>query len=229
MGAQSNSDRKSGRGMLTFEEVSVTRERLRKRYLPDRVRILFVGESPPASGRFFYQADSGLYWALRETFLTAFPLLKKTDFLNSFRSLGCYLVDVCGEPVDKLDSHARRSACRVAEGHLVRTIRKLRPKVIVTVVRSIRGNVIRAQQQAGWTGPHLELPYPGRWSRHRTEFRRSLVPLLRRSLSVFNLRKSLSSPNVSHLPVPPISPRVRGKRGKPGFRVLKKMRAGKAI
>ncbi len=36
---------------------SHVRERLRRRYFPNPVRILFVGESPPVSGRFFYQAD----------------------------------------------------------------------------------------------------------------------------------------------------------------------------
>ncbi len=165
-------------------------ERLRIRYRPKRVQILFVGESAPASGRFFYQADSGLYRALRGTFLTAFPALRKTDFLDSFRSLGCYLVDLCGQPVDRMDSRARRRACDVGEARLVRTIRTLRPKVIVTVVRSIGENVIRAQQQAGWSGPHFELPYPGRWSRLRTKFRRGLVPLLRRSLSASNFLQS---------------------------------------
>ncbi len=167
-----------------------SRERLRKRYRPRRVQILFVGESAPASGLFFYRADSGLYRVLRETFLTAFPALRKTDFLDSFRALGCYLVDLCGQPVDRMDSRARRRACDVGEARLVRTIRALRPKVIVTVVRSIRGNVIRAQQQAGWSGPHIDLPYPGRWSRHRRKFRRGLVPLLRRSLSAINFLNS---------------------------------------
>ena len=47
------------------------REGLRNRYCPDSVRILFVGKSPPASGRFFYQADSGLYRAVREAFVAA--------------------------------------------------------------------------------------------------------------------------------------------------------------
>jgi hypothetical protein len=161
---------------------SSARERLRKRYRPDRVRILFVGESPPASGRFFYQADSGLYRAVRDTFLTAFPPLQKTEFLDSFRSLGCYLVDLCGEPVDKMLRHARRCACRAGEVRLARTIQTLRPKIIVTVVRSINGNVRKAEEQAGWAGLHLELPYPGRWYRARMQFTRQLVPLLRKTL-----------------------------------------------
>jgi hypothetical protein len=50
-------------------KASIARERLRRRYRPDGVRILFVGEAPPASGRFFYQADSGLYRAVRDTFV----------------------------------------------------------------------------------------------------------------------------------------------------------------
>ena len=170
---------------------ATARERLRKRYRPDRVRILFVGESPPASGRFFYQADSGLYLAVRETFVQAFPPLKNMEFLDSFCALGCYLVDLCGEPVDKMIPEARRNTCRIGEKRLAQKIRVLRPQTIVTVVRSIRTGVKRAQERAGWTGDHLELPYPGRWYRHRAKFRRLLVPFLRQTLS--NPLKNFSS------------------------------------
>jgi hypothetical protein len=69
------------------------RELLRQRYRPNQVRILFIGEAPPVSGRFFYQADSGLYRAFRETFVAAFPSLQPPEFLAEFRALGCYLVD----------------------------------------------------------------------------------------------------------------------------------------
>jgi len=161
----------------------MARERLRKYYRPDRVRILFVGESPPASGRFFYQADSGLHRAVRETFFRAFPSLRNTEFLGSFCSLGCYLVDLCGEPVDNMTGDARRHACIRGEACLAQEIRALRPQTIVTVVRSIRANVRRAQEQAGWSGRHLELPYPGRWRRHRVKFEQLLVPFLRQTLA----------------------------------------------
>jgi hypothetical protein len=161
---------------------SLARERLRKRYRPDRVRILFVGEAPPASGRFFYQADSGLYRAVRDTFISAFPNIEKAHFLESFRALGCYLVDLCGQPVDRMDRKARQRVCFAGEASLNRTLRHLRPKIVVTVVRSISRNVRRAEDQAKWSGLHVELPYPGRWIHHRAEFRRKLAPLLRKSL-----------------------------------------------
>jgi hypothetical protein len=158
------------------------RERLRKRYKPDCVRILFVGESPPASGRFFYRADSGLYRAVRGAFTSAFPQLPKSEFLDSFRAFGCYLVDLCGQPVDHMSQNARERACRADEIRLARTIRELHPKKMVALVRSIRLNIRRAQDRAGWSGVYLELPYPGRWRHHRAEFEKQLVPLLRETL-----------------------------------------------
>ena len=163
-------------------KASVAREYLRRRYRPDHVRIMFVGEAPPASGRFFYQADSGLYRAVRDTFISALPNLEKARFLESFRALGCYLVDLCGQPVDHMDRKERQRVCLAGEASLSRTLRQLRPEIVVAVVRSIGRSVKRAEDRAKWSGLHVELPYPGRWVHHRAEFRRTLVPLLHKSL-----------------------------------------------
>lgn len=163
------------------EKSQRSNERLRRSLRPKQVRILFVGESPPASGRFFYREDSGLYRAIHESFINAFPDLRETDFLKSFRSLGCYLVDLCERPVDHLQPKARRKACLAGEPHLSKTICTLRPRIIVVVVRSIARNVQRSEQQANWSGRHVELPYPGRWIHHRTAFIRQLVSILRQS------------------------------------------------
>ena len=167
---------------LTNRSASRARERLRRRYRPTDVRILFVGESPPASGRFFYGADSGLYRAVRDAFVRALPGIEETDFLASFQSLGCYLVDLCGIPVDRMESGQRRRTCQDGERRLRRLIRRLRPRIIVVVVRSIEANVNRARLRANWKGHHLELPYPGRWLRHRAAFTKALVPVLVKEL-----------------------------------------------
>jgi hypothetical protein len=167
----------------TDESALRARERLRRRYRPDEVKILFVGEAPPASGRFFYQGDSGLYRAVRDTFIAAFPSLNEEEFLKAFRDLGCYLVDLCGQPADHLPQKGRVSICRAGERRLARRIRTLRPGVIITVVRSIGDSVKRAETEAGFSGTEIVLPYPGRWKHHRVEFQRQLVPVLRRALS----------------------------------------------
>jgi hypothetical protein len=155
------------------------RERLRRRHRPRRVRVLFVGEAPPASGRFFYRRDSGLYRALRGAFATAFPGERAADFLEAFRARGCYLVDLCGEPVDDLDTDARSAAGRAGEPALARTLRRLRPEAVVTLVRAIVPSVRRAEANAGWTGERLDVPYPGRWHAHRQAFATLFVPWLR--------------------------------------------------
>jgi hypothetical protein len=160
-------------------EESKETEILRQRYRPTRVKILFVGESPPASGRFFYQADSGLYRAIRGAFIKAIPALDTQEFLKHFQALGCYLVDLCAIPVDRLDRKDRIRVCGESEGRLVRTIKQLQPDIIISVVRSISKNVERAQKQADWVGQYLNLPYPGRWRHHQVEFEEALLPILR--------------------------------------------------
>lgn len=150
-------------------------ERLRRHFRPAKLRLLFVGESPPASGRFFYQGDSGLYRAMRDAFQATDPSITDANFLSRFKASGCYLMDLCPEPVDQLDAKARRAACVASEASLTRTIAKLHPPVIATVVRSIEINVRRAANGADWQGKFLHLPYPGRWASHRDVFIRRLV------------------------------------------------------
>ena len=162
------------------------REALRRAFLPEQVRILFIGESPPASGRFFYSGNSGLYRAVRDVFQAVDPSIDDDSFLARFREYGCYLIDACPDPVDQLEAKERRAACVEGEASLSRTIRRLQPEMIVSLVRSIRENVERAIQMAGWHGPILDVPYPGRWIRHREIFTAELLPhvkalLVRRS------------------------------------------------
>ncbi|MEO5926645.1 MAG: uracil-DNA glycosylase family protein [Bryobacteraceae bacterium] len=161
--------------MLNFQQ----RERLRRQHRPAQVRLLFIGESPPASGRFFYRRDSGLYRAMREAFQRVHPALDDESFLAAFRDAGCYLVDLCPEPVDRLDAASRRAACRAAEESLSKRIRRHRPTMIATLLRSIESNVLNAISRAQWDGQVLHLPYPGRWTGHKSAFVRALTPVIR--------------------------------------------------
>jgi hypothetical protein len=155
---------------------SEKRDALRRKFFPKHVRILFIGESHPASGRFFYSADSGLYRAVRNLFQAADPSISDENFLLRFQECGCYLIDTCADAVDKLQPKERRAACIAGEPSLRRRIGHLRPEMIVSLVRSIRGNIERAAATADWHGPILDVPYPGRWIRHREIFTAKLLP-----------------------------------------------------
>jgi hypothetical protein len=167
------------------------RERLRRAFRPVRLRMLFVGESPPASGRFFYLGNSGLYRAMRDAFRIVDPSIDNENFLAVFQGSGCYLIDLCPAPVDRLDPISRREACLAGERPLSRSIARLQPAMIATMLRSIEGHVERAASHAAWRGPIVSLPYPGRWSRHKDTFVDILVP----TISVL-MRRMVSEPDI---------------------------------
>ena len=169
-----------------------TREQLRRAHRPQNLRLLFIGEAPPASGRFFYRRDSGLYRAMLEVFQKAHPSINDETFLAEFRASGCYLVDLCTEPVDRLEAGPRRAACRAAEPDLAKTLSQLRPEMIATLVRSIEANVRNAVESAEWNGKLIHLPYPGRWSHLKENFVKALFPVVR------SLTLKFASENADH-------------------------------
>lgn len=146
------------------------RENLRLRFLPEPLLVLFVGEAPPASGKFFYNANSGLYHAMKDAFAACAEIPAAGTFLDYFQNCGCYLIDLCHHPVDRLPESVRRAARRRSEASVVREIRWLQPTMIVVLLRSIERNIARAVTSAEWSGSVINLPYPGRWKQHRTAF-----------------------------------------------------------
>jgi hypothetical protein len=159
--------------------VTLSPEDLRARYRPAEVRVLFVGESPPVGGTFFYAANSRLYFATKQAFEAAVPDLVSEPFLASFRELGCYLDDLCLVPVNHLKLNVgaqRRERVRFrqeGEGPLAERIGVMNPSVVVLVMSGIQENVRRAAIAAGIGAPFVVLPFPGR-PEHSARFDRDL-------------------------------------------------------
>lgn len=138
-------------------------EQARRRYRPDEVRVLFVGESAPAGGSFFYFANSKLYWATRAAFERGSSDLIGRDFLRSFQALGCYLDDLCPEPVNRLPDRQRRNERHASEAALADRMKEAAPRIIVVVMSGIQENVRRALHAAGLGElPVFVLPFPSR-------------------------------------------------------------------
>lgn len=159
-------------------------EALRKRYRPDDVVVLLVGESAPAGGTFFYQANSNLYSATREAFERALgPMPSGTGFLDAFRDMGFWLYDMVDEPVNRRRGRPRRYA--VAEGvtALKLLIEDVEPDFVVAVKTSLEGPVRQAAQLAGFPAGRLRiLPFPlYQW---REEYVRELARFLGRKQTV---------------------------------------------
>ena len=73
-------------------------ERLRRSFLPTELRLLLIGESAPASGRFFYQRDSGLYRAVRDAFRIVETGITDESFLEAFQAFAQSLAQLWQPP-----------------------------------------------------------------------------------------------------------------------------------
>ena len=139
---------------------------LRTRYRPATTRVLFVGESSPAGGTHFYQADSILYRATREAFGAALSVVYPPEgdaFLAWFQQLGCWLVDLADHPVDRSSAGDRVRAVDAGIPALAETIRVTEPARILVVLRRIAPAVRRAARIAEFDDRAIDvLPFPTR-------------------------------------------------------------------
>jgi hypothetical protein len=124
--------------------------------------VLFIAESPPVGGTFFYRANSDLFHTTQEAFAKGARSFRRAiDFLSAFKAVGCYLEDLAVEPVNGLSPRQRREACKAGIAPLARRIRPLNPRVVVIVSYGIEQWVADALERATHTDVERErLPFP---------------------------------------------------------------------
>jgi len=83
--------------------------KLRNKYLPSDLRVIFVAESPPASGKYFYNEDGSLGEPLFRAMMNVLDIkpTTKTEGLKAFRQTGHLLVDATYTPVNKFQGKRR--------------------------------------------------------------------------------------------------------------------------
>ncbi len=156
-------------------------------YKPRTIRVLFVAESPPSSGGFFYfRKTIGKDHLFRETMkaLSLWPLRRplrkgfdKTGLLEEFRSRGFFLIDTCELPVDRLSPKARKISIAQGSSGLASRVKDLDPDSIVIVKKTVYGPVRHELETVGLgnrllnTGP-LPFPSHGNQKRYRLLLRR---------------------------------------------------------
>lgn len=153
-------------------------EALRQRYRPEQIDMLLVGESRPASGTFFYLANSNLFYATHEAFQLAFgPMPAGEAFLDSLQQRRIWLYDLADEPVDRIRGRPRRSAVQARIGKLVTLLRESRPRLVVAIKKDLSVTVRAAVDAAGLSEDRFSvLPFPlYQW---RAEYVRGLASLL---------------------------------------------------
>ena len=146
-------------------------EKLRSSYYPKSgFKVLFIGESPPAGGTFFYLANSNLHKYTKDAFseVLSQEWQDQNAFLDYFKGIGCYLDDLCYEPINKLPEDERLLMRKKAEICLAHRIKCYNPEVIIIVMKAIEENVRNAIDIAGIDISHVyALPFPVRGYQQR--------------------------------------------------------------
>ncbi len=133
---------------------------MRQSYRPDAVKILFVGESPPAGGTFFYAANSIPYRATLAGFQIAFPSLASENFLFTFKAMGCYLIDLCEQPVNRMPEPKREQIRKVGIRPLGQALRYLQPQAVIVVMKKILPHAEQAKVLSGIQADLYAFPGP---------------------------------------------------------------------
>jgi len=85
--------------------------KLRNKYLPETLRIIFIFESPPASGKYFNDETGSKTEPLFNEMMKAlhYKPVDKKDGLEFFKNQGFFLVDSTYKPVNKMKGKEREA------------------------------------------------------------------------------------------------------------------------
>lgn len=136
---------------------------LRTQYKPQRVKVLFIGESPPAGDTYFFAGNSNLFRATRNAFekFLSRRFNSPDAFLRFLCKQGFFLEDLCSEPVNRVSSRERRQLRREAIPSLSARLESCGPKAIVVVMKGIKKQVTVAVSAAALRNlPLFSLPFP---------------------------------------------------------------------
>jgi len=135
-------------------------EAIRARYRPRQISTLFVGESAPNSGDFFYYGNTALTGYMADA-MKAAGLRGDGDFLDRFKAYGWYLDDLVLTPVNYLGRSQRKKECRDARASMAARIKEYQPRAIVSLLLSIRDDVEISAGNARSDAPLFAVPFAG--------------------------------------------------------------------
>ena len=146
-------------------------EKLRDTFRPQPIITLFVGESPPHAGTFFYMENSVLYHSMKESFSGA------ANFLAEFKAKCFFLDDLVLYPINKIKEKERKERRWKGVPSLAQRMADYRPAAVVVLICAIEEMVVDSMSQAGlYHVPHHVTPFPGRY--HRDRFKEKMAEII---------------------------------------------------
>lgn len=158
---------------MTYEVV----EPLRASYRPAKIKVLFVGESAPAGGAFFYKQTGQVHGQFR---LALAPHIGDSpSFVDAFKQAGFYLDDLVLEPVNWLSRSERQATHAASIASLAQRLRNYDAPLVVAFMKGIAAPVKAAIAASGTISTLHVVPFPG--NGRQSEFQsgiKSIMPEL---------------------------------------------------
>jgi hypothetical protein len=185
-----------------------------RRYKPDKVKFLWILESPPLSEppRYFYRPAltqfDGLFREMMK--VLGIPISNpKDESLKQFAGLGHFLIDAMKCPADKGNSSLKPTMLKNCSVILAKEIIDINPEKIIIVKADIYRSVFETVQALGMSDRVLNqspIPFPG--SGQQLRFRTQVEKLLKlnidnkkeppeKSISMTTLKSSILVHNIT--------------------------------
>jgi hypothetical protein len=118
--------------------------RLRSRYLPSKLNLIFILESPPVSGKYFYDKTGKITEPLFSAFMKFlnYSPSDKTDGLERFKNEGYLLVDATYKEVNKLRGKIRDYTILSDYNRLIEDLENMCPEKNVAIIL-VKANICR--------------------------------------------------------------------------------------
>jgi hypothetical protein len=171
---------KKNTGLIKDKPIQNEIESLRESYKPEKIKILFVGESAPAGGAFFFDGNPHVFTtSIRKTFEIALnvTLRDNKEFINYFKDKQCYLDDLSHEPVNHLPRAKRAMMLCESVEPLSKRLKEMNPDVVIIVMLDIQEYVYKAVELSGVTSRVEAAHFPA--SRFLPQFRETVIPILK--------------------------------------------------
>lgn len=168
-------------------------EQVRQKYLPEKVKVLIVGESPPHSGKFFYTGDdltSRTWEAFSWVFMDVIDLSTYEEFLNFFKKQGFFLDDLCLEPINRIKANNERIKMRKKwVPSLAERMKEYNPEAIVFIMKGARQQFEDAVKRAGLCNvPRYYTSFPSFSEQNKKDYVQEMVSAL---IDIFGFDKFL--------------------------------------
>ncbi len=154
-------------------------ENLRQSYKPDYIKILFIQETPPKAGDFFYLGNSPFNPFTRRAFEAAYNLkfISLKAFLDYFKNRGCFVDHLTHEPISHFNSGRRNRVPKNNVLSLAMRIQIYQPDIIIACLKKIEPHVQEAVRISDIDCRFYSLPFPG--NGNQNEYVDGLIRILK--------------------------------------------------